>query len=74
MMDGGFGMGGLGFLGFLVTAVILMIPFWVILPKFGLPSWASAAAIIPIGNFPVGAVILLWLMAFKSLYDERRSQ
>lgn len=62
-----YGMGGISFPMFLLLGVILVIPFWVILPRFGLPSWAAVAAIIPLG-----AVILLWLMAVKGMIEKGR--
>lgn len=62
-----YGMGGVSFPMFLLLGVILVIPFWVILPRFGLPSWAAVAAIIPLG-----AVILLWLMAVKDMIGKGR--
>ncbi|MBZ0122831.1 MAG: hypothetical protein K8F31_02995 [Roseovarius sp.] len=58
-------MGGISFPMFLLLGVILVIPFWRILPRFGLPSWAAVAAIIPLG-----AVILLWLMAVKDMIEK----
>ncbi len=60
-----YGMGGISFPMFLLLGVILVIPFWRILPRFGLPSWAAVAAIIPLG-----AVILLWLMAVKDMIEK----
>jgi len=60
-----YGMGGISFPMFLLLGVILVIPFWRILPRFGLPRWAAVAAIIPLG-----AVILLWLMAVKDMIEK----
>jgi hypothetical protein len=51
---------GNSFLGFLVIAALLVPPFWRLLPNYGLPSWAAAAAVVPFG-----AIVLLWLMAFR---------
>ncbi|WP_306154934.1 hypothetical protein [Roseovarius sp. MMSF_3281] len=51
-------MGGLLFV--IVMAVLLVIPFWRLLPKFGIPNWVALAAIIPLG-----ALVLLWVMAFR---------
>ncbi|MEO1490931.1 MAG: hypothetical protein AAFV19_02115 [Pseudomonadota bacterium] len=47
-------------LGFLIVAAILVIPFWRILPRAGLPAPVALVAVIPLG-----AVILLWVLAFK---------
>ncbi|MCZ0811923.1 MAG: hypothetical protein ACQEVT_15200 [Pseudomonadota bacterium] len=53
-------MGGGGMIFFLVMAVLVVIPFWRLLPKFGIPSWVALVAIIPLG-----ALVLLWVMAFR---------
>lgn len=46
--------------GFLISAVLLVIPFWLLLPRAGLaPHWALAAAI------PFGAIVLLWVLALR---------
>lgn len=62
-----YGMWDNSFPMFLVLGAILVIPFWRILPRFGLPSWAAAAAVIPLG-----AVILLWLMAGKDMIEGQK--
>ena len=49
----------------LVTAVLLCIPFWRILPRVGIPSWLAIFAI-----FPPLALILLWVVAFKGPVDQ----
>ncbi len=65
MMYGGYGyMGGGGMIWMLVTAVLLCIPFWRILPRVGIPSWVALFAI-----FPPLALILLWVVAFKDKID-----
>ena len=55
----GYGMGG-GWLWMLLFAALIIIPFWRILPRVGIPSWVSIVAIIPLA-----ALILLWVVAFK---------
>uniref|UniRef100_UPI0040481A90 hypothetical protein n=1 Tax=Yoonia sp. TaxID=2212373 RepID=UPI0040481A90 len=60
---GSYGMGG-GLIWLLVMAAFLVIPFWKILPRQGIPSWVAVFAVIPIG-----AVILLWVVAFKDKLD-----
>ena len=57
MMWGGFG--GFG-IGFLIVAALLVVPFWRILPRQGIPNWVAIFAAIPLG-----ALILLWVVAFK---------
>ena len=59
-MGGGYGMGGGGLLFFIIMAVLVVVPFWRLLPKFGISSWVALVAIIPLG-----ALILLWVMAFR---------
>lgn len=41
-------------------AFLLIVPFWKLLPKYGMSKWLSLIAILP-----VFAIILLWMMAFK---------
>ncbi len=53
--------GGGGFLWFLVIGVLIVVPFWKLLPRYGLPSWAALLTI-----FPLIALVFLWIMAFKS--------
>ena len=55
-----FWMGGVGWLWGLVWAALVIVPFWRLLPRFGMPSWLAIFGIIPIV-----AVILLWLMAAR---------
>jgi len=50
----------MGLIGFLVISILLIVPFWKLLPRFGIPSWVALAAIIPLG-----AIVLLWVMAFR---------
>lgn len=64
MMGGGYGMGGGGLLWLLIFAVLVVIPFWRLLPKFGIPNWVALVSIIPLG-----ALILLWVMAFRDKLD-----
>lgn len=61
----GYMSGGGGLIMILVMAVLLIVPFWRLLPRFGIPNWVGIFAIIP----PV-ALILLWVMAFKDKLDE----
>jgi len=68
MMSGGYGMGGGGFIVMLVIAALVVIPFWRLLPKFGIPNWVALAAIIPLG-----AIVLLWIMAFRDKLSGGRS-
>ncbi len=44
----------------LIIAVLTVVPFWRILPRAGLPSWVALFSIVP-----VGALVLLWVMAFR---------
>ncbi len=67
MMGGGYGMGGGGLIVMLIFAALVVIPFWRLLPKFGIPNWVALAAIIPLG-----ALVLLWVMAFRDRLDGGR--
>ena len=67
-MMGGYGMGGGGLLWLIIMAALLVVPFWKLLPRFGIPSWVAILAI-----FPLIALILLWVMAFKDKIDGGRA-
>ena len=63
---GSWGMGGGGLIWMLVMAVLLVVPFWKILPRHGIPNWVSLVAF-----FPLAALILLWVVAFKDDAEKR---
>ncbi|SEO26589.1 hypothetical protein SAMN04490248_10382 [Salinihabitans flavidus] len=63
-MMGDYGMGGGGFLWIAIFAALVVIPFWRLLPRYGIPNWVAILAI-----FPLVALILLWVMAFKDKID-----
>ncbi|WP_294608211.1 hypothetical protein [Roseovarius sp.] len=65
---GGYGMGGGGLIFMVIFAALLVIPFWRLLPKFGIPNWVAIVAVIPLG-----ALILLWVMAFRDKIDGGRA-
>lgn len=52
--------GGGGFFWLLLIGVLVVVPFWRLLPKYGLPAPAALLAI-----FPLIALVFLWIMAFK---------
>jgi hypothetical protein len=60
MYDYGGYMGGGGLIWLVVMAALLIVPFWKILPRSGIPNWVAIFAIIPLI-----ALILLWVVAFK---------
>jgi Flp pilus assembly protein protease CpaA len=64
MMNGGVGMGGGGLLWAAIFAALMVIPFWRLLPEYRIPNWVALAAIIPFG-----AIVLLWVMAFRDKLD-----
>ncbi|MEO0677655.1 MAG: hypothetical protein AAFZ02_08880 [Pseudomonadota bacterium] len=47
------------FIWYALYCAFVIIPFWQLLPRFGLPSYLALMA-----AFPLLAVVLLWLMAF----------
>ena len=65
MMMGSMAMGKM-LTGFLFLAVLLVVPFWRLLPNYGIPKWVSLLAILP-----VGALILLWVLAFREPFSDR---
>jgi hypothetical protein len=60
MMDGTM-MGAGSLLWMLILGALVVVPFWKLLPRFGIPAWVSVFAL-----FPLVALILLWVMAFKN--------
>ncbi|PRX32703.1 hypothetical protein SAMN05216257_10674 [Meinhardsimonia xiamenensis] len=67
MMGGMWWSGPGGLVWFLIYAVLVVVPFWRLLPRFGIPNWVALVAI-----FPLGALILLWVMAFRDELGGRR--
>lgn len=67
MMGFGYGMmSGSGFVGMVIYAALVIVPFWRLLPRFGMPNWVAIFAV-----FPPVALILLWIMAFNNQIDSR---
>ena len=60
--------GGGSIITLLIVAVLVVVPFWRLLPQFGIPNWVALAAIIPLGT-----IVLLWIMAFRDRLDGGRS-
>ena len=63
MMGEGYGYGmmsGWGLIWMTVLGALVVVPFWRLLPQFGIPSWVAILAI-----FPLVALILLWVTAFR---------
>lgn len=50
---------GGGMIWLIVLSALFVIPFWRLLPDYGLPGWPAVFAVIP-----VGALVLLYVMAF----------
>ncbi len=44
----------------LLGAILVVIPFWMILPRAGLSSFWALLSFVPFG-----AVVLLWVLALK---------
>ena len=55
----------MGIFGFLIGAILLVVPFWFLLPRAGLPSTVALVAITGLG-----AVVLLWVLAFMKWPDD----
>lgn len=53
-------MGGNGLIWVLVVAVLVIVPFWKILPRYGISKYFAVLTIIP-----AIALVLLWIIAFK---------
>ncbi len=59
-------MGSGGLIGYLIAGIVMAYPFSRILPRVGLNPWFSLVCFIP-----VGALILLWVVAFRD-WEPRR--
>ncbi len=47
-------------IGLILSAILLVVPFWLILPRVGIAApWALVAVV------PIGVVALLWIVAFR---------
>jgi len=57
-------MGGTGMIWWLGMAILLVVPFWKILPRYGMAAPISLVAV-----FPLAALVLLWIIAFKDGAD-----
>ncbi len=53
-------MGFGGLIGLLIAAALVAYPFSRILPRYGINPWFALFAVIP-----VGALVLLWIIAFR---------
>ncbi len=45
---------------FVVIGVLIVIPFWKLLPKYGISKYFALLAVLP-----AIALVLLWIIAFK---------
>ncbi len=59
-------MGG-NLLWFLVIGALIVIPFWKLLPRYGISKYFSILAVLP-----AIALVLLWIMAFKDDLEGRK--
>ena len=51
---------------FLIVAVLIVVPFWKLLPRYGISPYFALLAVIP-----AIALVLLWIIAFKDDIDGR---
>lgn len=49
-----------GILWYAVVAALIVVPFWKLLPRFGISKYFALMAVLP-----AVALILLWIIAFK---------
>jgi hypothetical protein len=49
-----------GLVWFAVVAVLIVVPFWKILPRYGISKYFAILAVIP-----AIALVMLWIIAFK---------
>lgn len=56
-------MGSVGW--YLLITALIAIPFWRLLPKFGISKYFALMTVVP-----AMAIILLWMMAFKDQIED----
>ena len=44
----------------IIWVLLLVTPFWKLLPKYGISKWFA-----PLAGLPAIALVFLWIMAFK---------
>jgi len=49
-----------GLFWFAVIAVLVVVPFWKLLPRYGISKYFALLAVLP-----AIALVLLWIIAFK---------
>lgn len=54
------------FLWVLIIGVLVAIPFWKLLPRYGMSKYFAVLAVIP-----AIALVLLWIIAFKDDVEGR---
>jgi len=59
-------MGGNGLIWYGLMTALVIVPFWRILPRNGISKWYAFLALIP-----AGAIILLWIVAFRDQFADR---
>jgi hypothetical protein len=65
-------MGGFSYFHLVIILFVLLIyvvPLWRILPRSGIPAWVSVFAL-----FPLVAIILWWVMAFKTWPGDEKAK
>ncbi len=60
--------GGLPILFFMIWVALLVIPFWKLLPRYGISKYFA-----PLAAMPAIALVLLWIIAFKEDVDGPRT-
>jgi len=58
---------GDGLIWYGLITVALIIPFWNLLPRHDISRWYALLALLP-----VGAIILLWIVAFRDQFADRK--
>ena len=54
-------MGGGGLIATIIWAILVIVPFYHLLPRYGMNKYLSVLAVIP-----VITLIFLWIMAFSA--------
>lgn len=52
----------------LILCAAIVIPFWKLLPRAGIPGWVAIFSVVPFV-----ALIFLWVLAFKKWPQDNKS-
>ena len=65
----GMGMSGGGLIWLLLVAALTIVPFFRLLPRAGLSPWIALVSVVPLG-----ALVLLYVLAFRTWPGDHKGE